>query len=140
MVSFQQIQFSTQRREHWLDITDNVAVAVLGSGIQHGICTVTVPHTTAAVTINENADPAVGRDVFGKLSELIPRQDRYEHAEQNSDSHLKAMLVGFSVQVPVQDGRPVLGAWQGIYLCEFDGPRTRTVMMTIQGDAPGKQH
>ncbi len=134
MVAFSQLQVRTRAREHWIDITTEVAGAVRESGVANGTCLVFVPHTSAAVSINENADPAVGRDVFRKLAELVPQRDHYEHAEMNSDSHLKAMLTGLSVQVPLREGHLVLGTWQGIYLCEFDGPRTRTVTVTVQGE------
>ena len=92
-------------------------------------------HTTAGITINENADPDVGRDFFWKLSQMIPQHDSFRHAEGNSDSHLKAALVGFNTQIPVRQGRLVLGTWQSVYFCEFDGPRNRNVAVTIVGEA-----
>ncbi|MGB7566812.1 MAG: secondary thiamine-phosphate synthase enzyme YjbQ, partial [Chitinivibrionales bacterium] len=100
----------------------------------HGICLVSSLHTTGAITINENADPDVERDFFWKLSQLVPQESAYRHSEGNSDSHVKTSLVGTSVQVPVQNGRVVLGTWQSIYFCEFDGPRSRRVSVTVMGE------
>ena len=93
--------------------------------------TVFVPHTTAAVTINENADPTVVADILYKLGDLIPKRDKYRHMEGNSDAHVKASLCGSSERILVSGGRPVLGTWQSVYFCEFDGPRTRRVIMRI---------
>jgi secondary thiamine-phosphate synthase enzyme len=95
------------------------------SGIREGLCLLFVPHTTAAITINENADPDVVRDLLVTLERLVPRHGDYRHGEGNSDAHLKASLMGFSCQIPVSGGRLALGTWQGIYFCEFDGPRRR---------------
>ena len=116
----------TPRRECLVEITDRVAEAAAAHP-EAVLCTVFVPHTTAGVTINENADPDVARDIVTFLAELVPRQWPYRHAEGNSDAHIKTTLTGSSVQVPVEGGRLVLGTWQGIYLAEFDGPRTRRV-------------
>ena len=115
-----------------LDITRQVAQAVRESGIKDGICTIFVPHTTAAVTINENADPDVTRDILDKLERLFPRSDGYRHSEGNSSSHIKASLLGFSETVLVENGSLVLGTWQGIYFCEFDGPRTRSFLVDVK--------
>jgi len=123
----------TPRRECLVDVTEEVARAVGAAGVSHGLCTVYVPHTTAAVTINENADPDVGRDVIAFLSEAVPRTWPFRHAEGNSDAHVKASLLGASAQVPVSDGRLALGTWQGIYLAEFDGPRTRSLHVLLLG-------
>ena len=90
-----------------------------------------VPHTTAGVTINENADPSVVTDILAGLEQMAPRDSDYRHREGNADSHIKATLTGFSQTIPVRDGRLVLGTWQGIYFCEFDGPRTRTVLVSV---------
>jgi len=119
----------SSRREQMIDITDQVA-AVVEPGAS-GVCQVFVPHTTAGVTINENADPSVVRDMLAKLSRLVPRDEGYTHAEGNSDAHVKASLVGSSVLVPVDGGRPALGTWQAVYFCEFDGPRSRTVQVQM---------
>jgi secondary thiamine-phosphate synthase enzyme len=115
-----------------LDITRQVAQAARESGIENGICTVFVPHTTAAVTINENADPDVTRDILDKLDRLFPRSDGYRHFEGNSDAHIKSSLLGFSETILVENGSLVLGTWQGIYFCEFDGPRTRSFLVDVK--------
>ncbi|GAB4263556.1 secondary thiamine-phosphate synthase enzyme YjbQ [Deferrisoma sp.] len=121
----------TPRRECLVDITAAVAEVVQRRG--GVLCTVFVPHTTAGVTINENADPDVVTDLLQHLSELVPRNRPYRHTEGNSDAHIKATLVGSSVQVPVVGGRLALGTWQGIFLAEFDGPRTRKVQVVVHG-------
>jgi len=117
----------TSRREQFIDITAQVAAALPAARDASGACLAFVPHTTAALTINENADPSVVRDILAKLSRLAPADDGYSHSEGNSDAHIKAALVGSSVLVPVEGGRLALGTWQGIYFCEFDGPRSRQV-------------
>lgn len=114
------------------DITAEVAGAVKNLGVREGVCFVYVPHTTAAVTINENADPAVCRDMIMEIDRLIPLQDGYLHAEGNSAAHVKSTLVGESVCIPVAGGDLQLGTWQGIFLCEFDGPRNRNVYVTVR--------
>ena len=114
------------------EITARVEESVAASGMAEGLCYVFVPHTTAGVTINENADPNVRRDMIHALDRAVPRQDpAYRHAEGNSAAHVKASLMGFSAVVPVVGGRLELGTWQGIYLCEFDGPRRRQVLLTV---------
>ena len=110
-----------------VDITGEVQSALRAAGLQDGVCVVFVPHTTAGVTINENADPDVVRDILATLARVVPEHGQYTHSEGNSDAHVKASLMGFSVEVVVEDGRLQLGTWQGIYFCEFDGPRTRQV-------------
>ena len=117
----------TCSRTEFLDITSEVQEAVAALGVTEGVCTVFVPHTTAAVTINENADPSVREDIVRTLDKLIPRSGDYRHGEGNADAHIKTSLVGSSVQVFVTGGRLKLGTWQGIYFCEFDGPRSRKV-------------
>ena len=119
------ITLRTNRRCEFLDITPQIQKAVQESGLDHGLATVFVPHTTAAVTINENADPSVLADLLDSLERLAPLLANYRHAEGNSDAHCKASLMGSSLSVPVQDRKLVLGTWQGIYFCEFDGPRSR---------------
>jgi secondary thiamine-phosphate synthase enzyme len=121
----------TRRREVLEEVTERVAEVVRDSGVQEGICYVVVPHTTAGVTINEAADPAVAADLLSYLGELIPRQGEWLHAEGNSDAHIKSALVGHSAIVPIEGGELVLGTWQGIYLAEFDGPRARTVLVKV---------
>ena len=121
------ISVRTSKRAQMVDITRDVQSAVKDAGLVDGLCVVFVPHTTAGVTINENADPAVVRDVLSTLADLVPEDGSYTHSEGNSDAHLKASMMGFSVQVIVEGGRLQLGTWQGIYFCEFDGPRNRQV-------------
>lgn len=128
-----QIDVSTGSRSQFVEITGRVADVVEKSGVQSGTCYVYVPHTTAGLTINENADPDVARDILADLARLVPAEGDYRHAEGNSDAHIKASLVGFSAMVPVVDGRPALGTWQGVYLCEFDGPRRRRVLVGVTG-------
>ncbi len=122
----------TTSRTELLDVTSSVESLVGRSRVTEGICCVYVPHTTAGVTINENADPSVRRDILMELNKVIPFEDGYSHGEGNSAAHLKSTLVGPSVLIPVQDGRLALGTWQGIYFCEFDGPRSRRVYVTIK--------
>jgi len=115
----------------FVDITDRIRDLIRKSKVTEGICTVFVPHTTAAVTINENADPDVVRDMIMELEKIVPASDNYTHAEGNSAAHIKSSLMGVSETLLVDDGRPVLGTWQGIYFCEFDGPRNRKVYVKI---------
>lgn len=116
-----------------LPITNQVQKAVTESGVRSGLCTVFCPHTTAAITINENADPDVARDLLFALEESFPDRPEFRHMEGNSAAHMKASVVGASVTVPIEDGRLALGRWQGIYFCEFDGPRTRQFHVQILG-------
>ncbi len=120
-------------REEVIDLTAEIGRVVAASGVQDGLCLVFVPHTTAAVTINENADPDVKADILMALRKAVPDSLRYEHAEGNSPAHVKSSLVGSSVAVIVASGRLQLGTWQGICFCEFDGPRTRKVWVQIAG-------
>lgn len=126
------LQVATRAREELVDVTELVAGAVRGSGVASGVVAVFVPHTTAAVTINENADPDVRSDMVGGLRELVPRDlIAFGHDEGNSDAHIKASLVGPSVQVIVEDGHLMLGVWQALYFCEFDGPRNRELWVQV---------
>jgi secondary thiamine-phosphate synthase enzyme len=134
MVFQEKIDLQTNSRSHWVDISSPVDVLVKRSGIQAGVCTIVSVHTTAGITINENADPDVQKDFFKKLNHSFPQDDAFLHAEGNSDSHIKASLIGFSVQVPVISGKLLLGTWQSVYFCEFDGPRKRHVHVTIIGE------
>jgi secondary thiamine-phosphate synthase enzyme len=118
-----QFTIQTSRRNEFIDITAHIQDLV--EEVSEGVATVFVPHTTTGITINENADPAVPRDILKKLEELIPQQDNYSHMEGNSDAHIKASLFGSSVRVIIKDGQLLLGTWQAIFFCEFDGPRTR---------------
>jgi len=126
-----EIQVKTTQRNELVDITPQVEKTVEKSGIDEGICVLTVPHTTAAVTVNENADPSVKADIIAKLNALVPAGDRYQHREGNADAHIKATMVGPSEVLLVKDGRLSLGTWQGVFFCEFDGPRTRRVVIKV---------
>src|SRR5947209_17876961 len=124
----------TRQRNEFVEITDRVRKAVGKSGVRRGMCVVYCPHTTAAITINENADPDVVHDMLLWLERSVPKdQPGFRHGEGNSDSHIKASLVGSSATVLVEEGRLVLGRWQGVYFCEFDGPRQRTVQVKWVG-------
>ncbi len=125
--------FSVQTDKHteMIDITRQVQGVVREKNVDRGICVVYVPHTTAAITINENADPDVVRDFTMEINKLVPWEDGYRHAEGNSAAHLKASMIGFSETILIEDGRLVLGTWQGIYFCEFDGPRSRKVYVKV---------
>lgn len=114
------------------DITSLVSREVEGSGLKEGLCLVFVPHTTAGVTINEGADPSVRQDILDFLTRLVPASGNYRHSEGNSDSHIKATLVGSSVSIPIEKGRLALGTWQSIFFCEFDGPRSRRVIVSLR--------
>lgn len=126
-------QFSvrTQARNQMIDITGQIRSILRESGVENGVCFVFIPHTTAAVTINENADPDVPRDILAQLDRTIPLRGDYLHGEGNSAAHIKASLFGTSATVIVKRGGLVLGTWQSIFLCEFDGPRTRQVYVHI---------
>jgi len=130
-VSWETFDVTTRRRSQLVDITQRVAEAVEGSGVAEGACHVFIPHTTAGVTINEGADPDVARDVESRLAELVPKEAGYLHAEGNSDSHIKTVLAGPSCVAPVRGGKLALGTWQAIFLCEWDGPRTRRVEVGV---------
>ncbi len=121
----------TTRREEFADITSRVADAVREAGLEKGLCLVFVPHTTAGVTVNEAADPDVATDILAALDRMAPRDFPFRHAEGNSPAHVKASLMGSSVTLSVAEGRLVLGAWQGVFLCEFDGPRARKVLVSL---------
>lgn len=127
----QQLSIRTNARSDMVDITSSVQAVVSASKVDSGLCHVFVPHTTAGITIQENADPDVVADFLTALERLVPQNVGYRHVEGNSDSHVKASLVGSSVTIPVQGGRLQLGTWQAVYLCEFDGPRLRKVIVTV---------
>lgn len=118
-------------KEELIDITDMVSSIIRRSTVREGICVIYTPHTTAAITINENADPSVRKDILRGLSHFGLEQVRFSHAEGNSPAHIKSSIIGCSETVIIEDGRPLLGTWQGIYFCEFDGPRTRSVLVKI---------
>jgi secondary thiamine-phosphate synthase enzyme len=128
-----ELSVRTSSRVELLDITDLVQDVVSKSGIKSGLCCVYVPHTTAGITINENADPSVRKDIIKELNKIIPFEDNYSHSEGNSAAHIKASLIGFSQNIFFEEKRLVLGTWQGVYFCEFDGPRSRKVYVNIIG-------
>lgn len=121
----------TSAREEFVDITADVERAVKESLVKNGVCFLYVPHTTAGITINEGADPSVKKDILNALKRIAPREASYSHMEGNADSHIKATLVGSSVSIFIEGGRLILGQWQSIFFCEFDGPRTRKVYMKV---------
>jgi secondary thiamine-phosphate synthase enzyme len=125
------ITVKTTQHTQFLDITREVQQAVTASEARDGVCVVCVPHTTAGIMINENADPDVMTDIGNALEKIVPWEGRWRHTEGNAAAHVKAVLVGSSVHVPVADGRLQFGTWQGIFFCEFDGPRTRNVCVSV---------
>ena len=128
-----QIKLKTTKREEIIDITPEIENLVKKSNFKDGICMVFVPHTTAAITINENADRNVKTDFLHILKNIIPQSKEYLHSEGNSDSHVKASLTGFSQNILIQNGRILLGTWQGLWFCEYDGPRPRNVIIALEG-------
>lgn len=124
--------FLNTKPEGFIDITAKVRSFVQDSRIRHGMCQILIPHTTAGITVNENADPDVVTDMLAALDEMVPKL-QYRHAEGNSRAHVKSSLMGCSLILPIEDGNLVLGTWQGIYLCEFDGPRKRKVFVQAIG-------
>ena len=128
------LEFDTSKRNDLIDITAEVSAAVSRSRIGSGICCLYVPHATSGVTINENADPSVKLDIIKKLETMVPRSENYTHTEGNSDSHVKSSIIGTTLTIIIEDGSLVLGTWQGIFFCEFDGPRSRKIYVkTIEG-------
>lgn len=125
------IEVESRQRVEMLDITREVRLAIRKTGIEAGLAVLFVPHTTAAVTINENADPDVVRDILMELGKIVPFDDHYRHAEGNSAAHLKSTLVGASETLLIEKGEPLLGTWQGVYFCEFDGPRRRRLHIRV---------
>jgi secondary thiamine-phosphate synthase enzyme len=132
--SIQTFQVITSAKTDLVDITGHVQEVVRKLGVRNGVCFVYTPHTTAAVTINENADPAVVQDMIMVLNKMVPSQDRYRHLEGNSPAHVKASLIGGSETLFVESGKLILGTWQGIFFCEFDGPRSRNVHIKVLRD------
>jgi secondary thiamine-phosphate synthase enzyme len=130
----QTFQVKSSRRTDFIDITHSVQEVVRKSGVGEGVCCVFIPHTTAAVTINENADPSVTQDIMMILNKLIPSEDDYRHLEGNSPAHMRSSLMGCSETIFVESGELVLGTWQGIFFCEFDGPRSRKVYVKVVSD------
>ncbi len=131
---FIEISIDTGERTELVDITEYVNQKIKESGIEEGICCVYVPHTTAGVTINENADPSVKHDIIETLNLLVPYRGNYTHMEGNSDAHIKASLIGASISIPFSKSRLVLGTWQSVFFCEFDGPRRRKINIKLVAD------
>ena len=125
------IQVSTSHHSEFIDITNRIESFIKKHNFHEGFCNIFIPHTTCGITINENADPDVKRDMLMELDRFVPLSDGYRHMEGNSAAHIKSSLMGFSLNIPVLDGHLLLGTWQGVYLCEFDGPRNRTVRITV---------
>ncbi|MDI7259012.1 MAG: secondary thiamine-phosphate synthase enzyme YjbQ [Thermodesulfobacteriota bacterium] len=127
----QTFQVRSSKPTEFIDITRSVEEAVQKTRVRDGVCIIFVPHTTAAVTINENADPSVPKDILMELNKIVPFEDKYQHTEGNSPAHIKSSLIGCSETVFVESGKLVLGTWQGIFFCEFDGPRSRQVYVKV---------
>jgi secondary thiamine-phosphate synthase enzyme len=125
------LSVKTRERTELIDITSNINQLIQKSGTDQGLCMIYVPHTTAAVTINESADPSVKSDILMVLNQIIPWEANYRHLEGNSPAHIKSTLVGSSELIAIENRRLILGTWQGIFFCEFDGPRTRKVDVRI---------
>lgn len=128
------ISVKSNQRNEFIDITEKINEVIKETGILSGICYVYVPHTTAAVTINEGADPSVHRDIQNALTRLVPQEMNYSHREGNADAHIKSSIIGTSQLVIIDEGRLVLGTWQAVYFCEFDGPRHRRVTLKLIAD------
>ncbi|MCL6446877.1 MAG: secondary thiamine-phosphate synthase enzyme YjbQ [Armatimonadetes bacterium] len=131
MSGYNILDVKTSSRSQFIDITGQVRQLVADAGIREGVCYLYVPHTTAAITINENADPTVVQDILNQLEKMVPWQGDYRHTEGNAAAHIKAGLLGASQTIFISNGRLVLGTWQGIFFCEFDGPRQRKVLVKI---------
>lgn len=137
-ILFKELNVRTPQREILINITDNVRNEVRESKLKEGICRVFVPHTTAGITINENADPSVIKDISNYLNRLIPKGGglgyHFKHMEGNSDAHIKCLMTGQSIEIIIHDGRMMLGTWQGCYFVEYDGPRNRKVYLQLTGN------
>lgn len=134
MIEFEKLDVKTPEREVLLDITDKIKNVVENTDISEGVCRIFVPHTTAGITINENADPSVKNDIIKHLKDLVPKNANFSHMEGNSDAHIKSSLTGPSISILIHEGRLILGTWQGIMFTEYDGPRNRKVYIQIQGE------
>ncbi len=130
----QTINIKTRSEVEFQEITSRVREIVEASGVKNGVCYIFVPHTTAAILINENADPMVIEDIIAQLEEISPKNKNYRHTEGNSPAHIKASLFGDSRALLIEEGKLVLGTWQGIFFCEFDGPRNRSVLVKVMAD------
>lgn len=123
----------TSSKQEFVNITSQIEKEVRAEGISKGVCTIFIPHTTSGVTINESADPHVKEDIQAQLSKLVPQSGSYKHAEGNSPAHIKSSLIGSSEKILIEDGKLRLGTWQGVFFCEFDGPRRRNVWLNFVG-------
>lgn len=128
---FKTLNIKSKAKTEFIDITDDIHEAIKESGVKSGACYIYAPHTTAGITINEGADPSVKRDILTTLNRLIPFEGDYQHMEGNSAAHIKSTLVGVSQVIVIEDGKALLGTWQSVYFCEFDGPRHRRVIIKI---------
>ena len=133
-MSFEVFPVSSQSSTEMIDISSGIQSLVQKSGVKEGSCLIYCPHTTAGLTINENADPDVKKDMLKEINKIVPLQDNYQHFEGNSAAHIKATFTGFHLMVPVHKGKLSLGTWQGIYFCEYDGPRSRNIQVQILGE------
>ena len=127
----EEFRVKSTKREEFINLDSLIMDFLKKSGVKESVLTIFVPHTTAGVTINENADPTVVKDIIYKLGDLVPYRNNYQHYEGNSDAHIKASIIGHSLSLIISNGKPLLGTWQSVYFCEFDGPRTRKVLMRI---------
>jgi secondary thiamine-phosphate synthase enzyme len=126
------ITVPTRSKTELVDITSEIEKIVEASGVKEGICWVFIPHTTAGITINEGADPSVKRDILSQLDKLVPLRESYQHLEGNAPAHIKTSMVGSSQTLIIENGKLLLGTWQSLYLCEFDGPRHRKVIIKVK--------
>jgi secondary thiamine-phosphate synthase enzyme len=133
-MSHEVIEVSTKSGQQLIEVTSIIREQVRRSGVKNGVCFIYVPHTTAGVLVNENADPSVAKDILNTLNSLIPVEGDYNHLEGNAHAHIKASIVGHSTTLLVENGELVLGTWQGVFLCEFDGPRRRRILVKIVGE------
>ncbi|RPH92991.1 MAG: YjbQ family protein [Calditrichaeota bacterium] len=129
-----QIKLQSTHKVQFINIDHEIHQAVRASGVVDGICVIFVPHTTAGVTINENADPDVVRDMVMELNKIVPFSDGYHHSEGNSAAHIKSSIISCSLSLIIEGGQPLFGTWQSVYFCEFDGPRTRSLLIKIVAD------
>jgi secondary thiamine-phosphate synthase enzyme len=129
------LHFSTEHPHEMINLTARVQELVSQSGVRRGLCLIHAPHTTAGITVQEGYDPDVTRDILTKLEKMVPREEGYQHAEGNSDAHIKALLTGSSQTLPIEYGKLQLGRWQAVFFCEYDGPRTRSVWVQIISDS-----
>jgi secondary thiamine-phosphate synthase enzyme len=134
MSESQILDIKTTTRTEMIDITSLLRSSIRASGVENGIAVVFCPHTTAGLSLQENTDPSVKSDILSKLEKLVPRDDGYEHGEDNQDAHIKSSIIGASIAFIVEKGKPVMGHWQALFFCEFDGPRRRRVMIRAVGD------